>query len=652
MLAEKLVLDLVVCEDISVPLRIVDNYHSLIGSILDKIGIKGIKAPTSYEEVEKTNKINKVLFDNQELKWKLKNFIHQTKLPAGGKDFLEFYFNPIENQRLKYFMDLENLIIDLGNSEESEYLKKNCNRILKALPAIRDNELKAANFLRESVEKGTEIQGRISLTFHNGFPSNVKDIIAYGFRTNFYGLGNAIKVKVPKWAQKRFWRGIGIGRIVEKHIVDTINFINQRNFYKDLILTETPEEIKNDIIQYIQMEIVSHPEIKILADGKSITFDVFYSYINKELEISLLDISSAGDFSNPRDFKRINFSTKNLVEDVLGEKVEENVDALIRSCFREKTANIVMKRIQAIPKIDAIIMAEKVSIPCEGTNRHYGFTSIEHLYKLPQVAETLELSKQFREEVSNFIYGIQRMAQTLYTFTDQAKVWDVKVSMPTVVPQGAISFKSLIPIHLIGRNDSKGKTLKMKDLRLIKDFPALQGQLLGLTGPNAGGKSVCHEAIMYNFYLAQAGLPVFGEGFTFSPKDFIGILSLEKGEGSTMELQVRKTKDMFDQIVGKNLKSLLVLDEIGTGTSPDQGYEYGKSVLTVVKRTGADCIYTTQLSAVAEYAETYLGAENYQLTKGYKIRPGIGKANIDDILKNEGMDKYFNIPTTSDSGPR
>ncbi|GHV27815.1 hypothetical protein FACS1894176_10040 [Bacteroidia bacterium] len=641
MLAEKLVLEPAISEDISVPLRIVDNYHSLIGSILDKIGIKGIKAPTSYEEVEKRNKINKILFDNRELKWKLKNFRHQTQLPAGGKEFLEFYFNPIENQRLIYFTDLENLITELGSNEESEYLKKNCNKILKALPAIRNNELKAANFLRESVEKGTEIQGRISLTFSNGVSTNFTDKMAYGIRSNFYGLHNTIKVKVPKWAQKGFWRGIGIGIIVEKNIVNKINKRNQRNFYKDLILTETPKEIANDIMQYIKMEIVSHPEIKILADGKSITFDVFYSYANKELEISLLDISSAGDFSNPKDFKRINFSTKALVDEALGEKLKENTDALIRSCFREKTANIVMKRIQAIPKIDAIIMAEKVNIPCEDTNHHYGFISIEHLYRLPQVVETLELSKQFRREVSDFIYGIQEMAKTLYTFTDQAEAWGVKVSMPTVVPQGAISFESLIPIHLIGRNDSKGKTLKMKDLCSIKGFPALQGQLLGLTGPNAGGKSVCHEAIMYNFYLAQTGLPIFGEGFTFSPKDFIGILSLEKGEGSTMELQVRKTKQIFDQIFGKNLKALLVLDEVGTGTSPDQGYEYGKTILTIVKKTGADCIYTTQLSAVAEYAQTHLGADNYQLTKGYKIKPGIGKANIDTILKNEGMDKYF-----------
>ncbi|MDR2541421.1 MAG: hypothetical protein LBD11_06815 [Candidatus Peribacteria bacterium] len=641
MLAEKLVLEPVASEDISVPLKIVDNYHSLIGSILDKIGIKGIMAPTSYEEVEKRNKINKVLFENRGLRQKLQNWRYQATLPKGGKEFLEFYFNPIENQRLNYFTDLENLVTELGSSNESEYLKKNCNRILKALPAIRNNELRAANFLRESVEKGTEIQGRISVSFSNGVATDFTDKMAYGIRSNFYGLHNTIEVKVPQWAQKGFWRGIGLGKIVEKNIVNKINKRNQRNFYKDLILTQTPKEIANNIIQYIKTEIVSHPEIKILADGKSITFDVFYSYANKELEISLLDISSAGDFSNLKDFKRINFSTKALVDEALGEKLKENTDALIRNCFREKTANIVMKRIQAIPKIDAILMAEKVSIPCEDTNRHYGFISIEHLYKLPQVVETLELSKQFRVEISNFIYGLQEMARTLYTFTDQAEDWGVKVSMPTVVPQGAISFESLIPIHLIGRKDSKGKTLKMKDLRLIKGFPALQGQLLGLTGPNAGGKSVCHEAIMYNFYLAQAGLPVFGEGFTFSPKDFIGILSLEKGEGSTMELQVRKTKEMFDQIFGKHLRALLVMDEVGTGTSPDQGYEYGKSVLTIVKQTGADCIYTTQLSAVAEYAQTHLGAENYQLTKGYKIKPGIGKANIDSILKDEGMDKYF-----------
>jgi ABC-type branched-subunit amino acid transport system ATPase component len=447
-------------------------------------------------------------------------------------------------------------------------------------------------------------------------------------------------LKTPRWAERKFWEAMGIGKLIQK-LVEKVNRIKRRNFYKDLIFFETPAEVISDIQEFIKKKFFSNLGLEKLAQDGGITLDIFYSYKNRELNISILDITSTQEFINPNAYFKTVYNTKSLIEKALGGKLKQETNIFIRSCFREKAANIIMRKIQSIPEIDEIVMAEKVQIPCERTNSQYQYQSIQYLYSMPEVAENLEISSHFRKEVVSFITDLQAITRKLSIMVEKANTWGVKITSPEVVPHSIISFDALIPIHLIGRKDSKGKVLTEKDLCPIKNLPALQGQLLGLTGPNAGGKSVCHEAVMYNLFLAQTGLPIFGEGFTFSPKEFLGILSLEKGEGSTMELQIRKTKEIFDQIVGKNLNALLVLDEVGSGTSPDEGTEYAKNVLKIVAQTGTSCIFTTQLSEVAKYAETHLKAENYQLTKGYSVKPGIGKADIGNILEKEGLNKYF-----------
>ena len=184
--------------------------------------------------------------------------------------------------------------------------------------------------------------------------------------------------------------------------------------------------------------------------------------------------------------------------------------------------------------------------------------------------------------------------------------------------------------------------MEAKDLEAIRNLPALNGQLIGLTGQNAGGKTVCHETIIYNIFLAQTGLPIFGKNLIFNPKELLGALFLERGEGSTMQLQIRNTKHILEEIDKiASVKALIVLDEVGTGTSHDAGVEYGQKVLKAVATRKVSCIFTTQLSEVATYAEEELNALNYQLTKHHKIEKGIGKPDLNELLESEGISKYL-----------
>jgi len=154
---------------------------------------------------------------------------------------------------------------------------------------------------------------------------------------------------------------------------------------------------------------------------------------------------------------------------------------------------------------------------------------------------------------------------------------------------------------------------------------------------------VAHETLQNSMILAQCGLPIFGEDFVLNPKELIGTLFLERGNGSTMQLQIRKTVNIIKEIDKVSpVDALVFLDEVGTGTDHDAGFDYGKQVLDAIAQRKVSCIFTTQFRELAYYAEEKFGAKNYQLVSDHKIVPGVGKPNLDILLNKEGFNKIIN----------
>ena len=71
-------------------------------------------------------------------------------------------------------------------------------------------------------------------------------------------------------------------------------------------------------------------------------------------------------------------------------------------------------------------------------------------------------------------------------------------------------------------------------------------------------------AVVTNIFLAQSGLPVFGQGFRLNVKDVLGMMFIERGSGSTCELLLDKIVKILKEIKHvHNSKVVLVLDEVG-----------------------------------------------------------------------------------------
>ncbi|MSR07644.1 MAG: hypothetical protein EXR93_11345 [Gemmatimonadetes bacterium] len=148
--------------------------------------------------------------------------------------------------------------------------------------------------------------------------------------------------------------------------------------------------------------------------------------------------------------------------------------------------------------------------------------------------------------------------------------------------------------------------------------------VLVISGPNTGGKTVLLKAIGLCGALAQAGvIPPVGDGTTLPV--FRGIFA-DIGDRqsiaeslSTFSAHVATLKGVLERA---DDLSLVLLDEMGSGTDPAEGAALAAAALTVLAKRHALTVATTHLSQLKELATTTPGVVNASLRfDGDSMRP-------------------------------
>src|SRR5438552_3563397 len=138
-----------------------------------------------------------------------------------------------------------------------------------------------------------------------------------------------------------------------------------------------------------------------------------------------------------------------------------------------------------------------------------------------------------------------------------------------------------------------------------------QRRILVISGPNAGGKTVVLKTIGLFALMAQSGIPVPAEEATLPVFDRvladIGDQQSITDHLSTFSAHVLAIKSMIESAT---VRSLVLLDEIGSSTEPGEGAALGRAVLEKFREIGALAIATTHYNRLKVYAETTLGVAN------------------------------------------
>ncbi|HYM20289.1 MAG TPA: endonuclease MutS2 [Candidatus Kapabacteria bacterium] len=133
-----------------------------------------------------------------------------------------------------------------------------------------------------------------------------------------------------------------------------------------------------------------------------------------------------------------------------------------------------------------------------------------------------------------------------------------------------------------------------------------------LTGPNAGGKTVLLKTLGLAFLFVYAGLPIPAEGDSIIPS--IDGLYVDIGDSqsiaddlSTFSSHIRTLKNILSDV---NEYSVVLLDEIGSGTAPEEGGALAESILEHLTKSAGVTVATTHYGRLAGFAESVEGALN------------------------------------------
>ena len=163
------------------------------------------------------------------------------------------------------------------------------------------------------------------------------------------------------------------------------------------------------------------------------------------------------------------------------------------------------------------------------------------------------------------------------------------------------------PLLLAQSWKDPSRTVVPMDIELGPERP-----LLVITGPNAGGKTIALKTLAVQALMAQVGchvpadegsrLPVFDDVFAIIGDDQSVAENL-----STFSAFVKQAREILERA---DEHSLVLLDELGAGTDPDEGAALAQAILEELAERGALVIATTHLEPLKAFASTHARARN------------------------------------------
>lgn len=250
-----------------------------------------------------------------------------------------------------------------------------------------------------------------------------------------------------------------------------------------------------------------------------------------------------------------------------------------------------------------------------------------------------ELSTDERREVARLVNELARKLVGDEPLFDAAAVAIGKLEMSFISARFAAEYEAR-PARILGDRGAASELLLREarhpllleqqqlgrldsvcpiDLRLGEEF-----DLLLVTGPNTGGKTLSMKTAGLLALMTVCGLPVpAAEGTTIPLYDgIVADIGDEQEISQSLSTFSSHLVRIRDGLARAGPNVLVLFDELGGGTDPDEGAALGESILTRLCELGAPSIVSTHLGRLKEFAFRNARAENASCAFDHKtLRP-------------------------------
>ncbi len=496
-------------------------------------------------------------------------------------------------EKLEYDKILENL----SNYCTTEYGK---NLVKELSPS--NEKLQVTSLLQETLEG-------INLSRRNSFPS-------------FYDASDIT---------------VSLKQLESGQNLNTKSLLNLANILKNA------EELKS----YFNKDFITEESFPILSDlfnmlysNNSISSKIFSCILEEDV---IDDRASKELYSIRRKKKNLEQEIRSKLNDMIhsssySKYIQEPIITIRNERFvipvKEEYRSSVKGLIHDVSNAGSTVFIEPLSV-FEMNNEIHELLNSENI----EIERILfELSQLFVPIISQLKYDVDIIGKLDFIFAKGKFAKSINAIIPKVSDKKEIDLKNAR--HPLISKD----TVVPITLSLGKDFSTLL-----ITGPNTGGKTVTLKTVGLLTCMACSGLaiPCDENSSIYVFDNVFADIGDDQDITSSLSTFSSHMTNIVDILKNFTSESLILLDELGSGTDPLEGANLAISILEHIKEIGALTISTTHYPELKKYALATSGFENASvefdvstLTPTYRLLVGIpGKSNAFEISKKLGLDE-------------
>ena len=219
-----------------------------------------------------------------------------------------------------------------------------------------------------------------------------------------------------------------------------------------------------------------------------------------------------------------------------------------------------------------------------------------------------ELTAAVRARVDDLDSLVDAVGELDWTFARAHTAERMDATAPVIDTGRSVALRGARhPLLLAQGWSDASRTVVPMDLELGPDRP-----LLVITGPNAGGKTIALKTLAVHALMAQVGCHLPAEEGSRLPvfDDVFAIIGDEQSVAENLSTFSAFVKQVREILGAADERALVLLDELGAGTDPDEGAALAQAILEELAERGVLVIATTHLEPLKAFASTHPRARN------------------------------------------